>query len=430
MRHFQISHRISVLVRLQERAARRFLRPFGFQKDPEDVDESIVGPNSTICEELLARSDIADELFIPVGRSRWEKDRLSLGADQLKRVRTSISGVRLRPADDTDGESPTQVDLRRLVDSIKRLRQDARIRNLTLSGERLVFDSGANESGSRVKFGLRLEGGGRFTDDRDAAAECHRVILAAIRESGLVVEAPKKFQADAGMDGLTRWASEVRLRPLRIPRWLWLLPLLLLAALILRDCSPPRLFVPISTNSAVVVLDASGSMQSVIDQVKREARQTLEQMSGSFFSSYYVDVVAFDQTNDSAATSALGTLEPVTEEGSKKLLEFVEQLGTHQHNLGGWLAQGLDVAAKEIVKRGEPTTLLIITDGVDDSLPSLLADPAETLARFKGIPVKGFTMTPRVLGQQDPSPSSSQEQDLARLAEILGGSFGDVEERK
>jgi hypothetical protein len=405
-----------------------------------ETDRSVLDPAAVArFRERMSRTDVAAELFFPIGGAQWRTGRYSMARKERGGARTEIAGVRFQAADPTGEdrapERQCQADVVNLVGSVARLRAEPGLESVVLSNQTMRIRQPAPGSGSRVKFGLRAGAGERFADDRAAAAECHRRIVRAVRRSGLVVEHPRRFAAESGMEGLRAWGSELRLRRRRRPWWL-LLPLLLLLLLLpvprsagAEAPAPERFFgVPIATESLLVLVDKSGSMQAHFAAVRAEAKRLLARIEASG-DARWANVVAYDQ----AAHSALPGLAAVDAGTSRSLLAFLDGLaaggGTH-------LRAGIEEAARQVAEHGRPTTLVILTDGQDGSIRAMLQQMDPVLARFAGVSIVGHAVTPRFFrsrpGDGPPAPGSSAgplpadqaERDLSELAERLHGRFG------
>ncbi len=373
--------------------------------------------DENIFRDRMRQPDIVSEFFFPLGHAAWHRGRFSINKDEIAQVSTKISGVRLQAADPR-GENPEperqcRQDVVNLVQSLIRLRETPALSNIVLSDE---IHRGVNESGSRVKFGLYLDPTGRYSNETEAAHECHSHIVRAVQKSGLVIDSPKTFEQQTGMDGLLQWANQLRLRR---RRKIWLLALLLLLLLLfsLRDCSPPKIFVPIETQSFIIIMDKSSSMEPHFSAVQAEARKTLEKMRKSFFAKHYANVIAYHFS----ATSALGGIKEVNNETGQQLIFFLDNIKAEG---GTNLRAGIELAAKEVAAHQKPTTLLIFTDGEDTSVAEMLQDVNPILSQFQGVEIVGNTLTPRVFSGVNPKPINELEQKLSELAAALNGHFG------
>jgi hypothetical protein len=375
--------------------------------------------DENIFRDRMRQPDIVSEFFFPLGHAAWHRGRFSINKDDIAQVSTKISGVRLQAADPRDEnpepERQCRQDVVNLVQSLIRLRETPALSNIVLSNE---TRSGVNESGSRVKFGLYLDPTGRYSNETEAAHECHTHIVRAVQKSALVIDSPKTFEQQTGMDGLLQWANQLRLRRRR-KIWPWLLGLLLLLLLLfsLRDCSPPKIFVPIETQSFIIIMDKSASMEPHFSAVQAEARKTLEKMGKSFFTKHYANVIAYHFS----ATSALGGIKEVNNETGQQLIFFLDNIKAEG---GTNLRAGIELAAKEVAAHQKPTTLLIFTDGEDTSVAEMLQDINPILSQFQGVEIVGNTLTPRVFSGVNPKPINELEQKLSELAAALNGHFG------
>ena len=182
----------------------------------------------------------------------------------------------------------------------------------------------------------------------------------------------------------------------------------------------------IGTESLLVIVDKSGSMQSLFPRVQSEAKQTLSSMRAGWFRDRYANVITFD----GRAESALAGIEKVDEQTEKRLNDYLDglQAGGDTH-----LGSALEMAAQQVAAHGKPTTLVILTDGEgDQSVRDTIAGMDGFLEKFQGVEIIGHTITPRLLtegGRTAPEPLSSDEEALSELAENLNGHFGPRESR-
>lgn len=376
--------------------------------------------------ERFRQSDFSSELFISPAHGAWRKGRFLLNRDDRPEARTDISGVRLQAADprheDLSLERQVQTDVVNLVASVRKLRQMDGLERVVLSKAPLKLKQPVRGQGTRVKFGLDCDPDGKLDDDRRAAAACHGSIRNSIRRSGLVIEQPKtRFDPATGLAGLEEWGSQLVLRRRRnYWPWLLLLPLLLL----LKTCDPNESFFgfDLEHRSLIVVVDKSGSMESIFPLVREEAKDTLAAMKqAGWFGTRYANVITYDGQTQ----SALGKLEELNEETEKRLNDFLDNL---QAGGGTTLRPALEQAAREVAAHGKPTTLVILTDGQGDATINLaLADMGPLLEAFQGVEIVGHTMTPRLLtpeGRASPAPINADENSLESLAREMNGTFG------
>jgi hypothetical protein len=382
--------------------------------------------DENIFRNRMQQPGIVPVLFFPMGHTVWEGGRFSLKMDkeQIAQADTKISGVRFQAADPSgeniEYERQCQQDVVYLVQSLTQLRKTPEFSNIVLSNEILKNPQPVSQLGTRVKFGLYVDPKGHFGNETDAAGECHRNIVRAVRKSGFVVEFPKTFEPKTGMAGLSQWASELKLRRRKMPLWLLLLPLLLLLLFSLKDCSSPEFFgSPIKTKSFIIIMDKSSSMAPYFSTVQIEARETLENMKSSFFYTHYANVIAYH----ASATSALGKIKEVNDETGQQLIQFLDNL---KAGGGTDLRSGIELAAKEVAAHQKPTTLIILTDGQDSSIDQMLQDRNSILNQFQGIKIIGNTLTPRVFDVANPKPINNEETKLSELAKVFNGQFGEV----
>lgn len=391
-------------------------------------------PEGIAAEEFrqrMERPDIASELFVPMGPSYWHKGRLRVHRIAPGEIRSHISGLRLQAADPT-GEDPgwerqVQQDMVSLIRSLILLRLEPGMGSLNVSRDLLMSRAMEPSSGVRVKFGLEVRPDGKGADPVAAARVCHRRIVRAVHKAGYRIEHPRKFDPQRGMEGLMEWGGQVRLRRRRAwTPWLLLLPLIALLLLLPRDCSQPMRFFGVSLRggSWIVLLDKSGSMEPHFGAVRAEARRVLQQVEQRG-ARQYANIIAYD----AEATSALGGLVRVEGDTSQRLDRFLEDL-----TIGGGtrLEAAISTAAREVVAHGRPTTLIILTDGEDETIQPMIDRMSETRAQFGEWEVVAYTLTPRLFGDAGPAAplaGNLSEQRLEALASGFSGRFGPEEGR-
>ena len=379
-------------------------------------------------------------MFLPAERSMWISGMYTLGKQSESLPPGEFTGVRLQVPDsrnvNSSLEQSVQGDLVRLVESIVKLRAaDKDLLPLVLSQEQVISKDGSGVS--RVRFGLTCDPKSPYKDESAAAVECYSQILRSFKKAGFKIESQPEFDSTKGFGGLTEWAKGVRLK--KVWSKPWPLLLLLLVPLVFRGCSESD---PIagSTKSFIIVLDRSGSMQKEFEKVKQEARKTLsaitdsqlKRVQGMFGSTYFVDLVYYDDH----AESLFEELRPVTPSNSQLVLEKIDELGA-QSGSGTNLKSAITLVGNEIKKHGKPTTLCIITDGVDSSIAKLTQDmqmsPEMVMDQFgmkRGDPpmVYANTLTPRLLNVTNRSetivPITDEEKALDSFSKAYFGAFG------
>lgn len=383
-------------------------------------------PRSRDLANRMRQPEVASELFFPLQHAAFDdRGRLRINKGEVRAVRTQISGVRFCAADpereNLAPERAVQRDVVRLVRSVIALRGVEGLEGAVLGPRGLKCRQPVKGEGTRVKFGLVNDAKGRCVDDMKAARRCHKSIVRAIRRSGFVVQHPTSFDASTGLTGLVTWGSELLLRRRR--RW-WPWLLLLLPLLLLRQCDEAESFfgVPIETESFIILVDKSGSMQKWFPVVQAEARSVLDRMEKAG-GTRYADVIAYA----GSATSALGKISEVDESTIRELNGFLDKLAAGG---GTNLRSGIEQAAREVAAHDRPTTLIILTDAQDGSIPQMLQDMKATLSGFKGVEIVGNALTPRLFGGSgDPTPQDDHERALKELAQGMHGRFGPQEDR-
>ena len=388
---------------------------------PAVTKRPVTRPMAQDLSSRMRHPDVASELFFPLEHAAFDdRGRWCVNKGEVRAVRTQISGVRFQAYDpqreNLAPERQVQHDVGRLVRSVEVLREVPGHQNLVLTPKALKCRQPVKGEGTRVKFGMLNDPKGRYADDSKAAATCYRSIRKSIRRSGFVVVSPKSFDSATGLSGLAQWGSELLLRRRRrFWWWLLLLPLLLL----FRRCDEPTSFfgVPIETKSLIVLVDKSGSMKQWFPVVQAEAKNVLSKMQ-DLGGTRYANIIAYD----AGATSALGGITEIDDDSVNKLMAFLDGL---QAGGGTNLESGILEAAKQVAAHERPTTLVILTDGQDNSIAQMLGDMKSVLSKFDGVEIVGNTLTPRLFGQGgDPAPQNGEEHKLQEFAKGMNGRFG------
>jgi hypothetical protein len=383
--------------------------------------------------EAMSRPAVAREFFFPLDQAWWDNGRFTLGR-QGGSGGLALRGVRLQEPQpggmNPPPERDTQADLCALFGSVAELRRVPEFSAMVLSEENRVGSQSGAVPGKRLVFGLNCVSGGRYQAENAAAGECHRVVRRAIERAGYRIEHPKEaFNATTGFKGLHDWAAAVRLRRKFDPRRLLWLLLLLPLLLLPRACrpsparppAPDTMFgVPVEADSFIILLDKSASMGPYIAQVRDEARKLLQERSRDPGKSHFADLIVYDAETE----SVLGDVQPVTPERITKVTSYLNAM-----KAGGWtrLAVATDLAAREVVRHGRNTTLIVLTDGEDKTIPQMIRDQEKIRAKFGGVPFTMHAITPRLFAPgADPHPATPEENDLAELCKCFNGRFGPV----
>lgn len=317
--------------------------------------------------EIIDRPNVAKEFFLPENRASWVMERYTLGKGDRSSIKPSISGVRLQERDPNQvrgfRETAVQSDFRRLVQSVSEVRKHEPFVGTVLSDEHVLGVDPGIAACKRVVFGLACPDNGQFRDDVAAAAECHRQILHAIERGGYRLEPGPDFDPRQGMRGLADWADKVRLekRWEFNPRWLWFLPLLLLLFLPL-TCR--RSEVP--TESFIILVDRS-NITPKMARLRADVKQFLEEsvkIHGPRNS--YANVIFYDGEPE----SVLPGIRPLD---SGNLATVKDAIDRVQIGGGTRLDRAMTMAAQEIKDHGKKTTLLVLTDGEEDTIRKLKA---------------------------------------------------------
>lgn len=386
--------------------------------------------------DLMQRSGSGKELLLPDENARWEGNRYTL--DRTRRVPSpTIKGVRLQEPDPNHPasfpERACQEDLANLLRSLTALRADPNLSGLVLSDETLMARDASQTGCRRVLFGLRRDN--QFREEAAAAQECHRVLSHAFQKAGFRVRPPDSFDPSKGMNGLVHWAGTVRLEPHRTfsRKWLLaLLPLLLLLFLPFTCNSgkpsptpdPPKdnLFgLPLESDSFLILMDKSGSMQPYFDDVRKEAKRLLDSKRAK--GKCYADIIVFD----SRAISALGRIEELSDANAGKLGGYLDAM---QSGGGTDLRTAVDLAIREVNDHGRRTTLFILTDGEDGSVQGIIHDKDDLAKRAGKGGVVVHTTTPRLFTPgANGEPTNNAERGLRDLSRAFQGQFGPNPER-
>lgn len=357
------------------------------------------------------------ELFFPLDRSAWVGDQYQLNESARKKV-VKNSGVRFQDttSEDESSRSREQVqwDMSHVVSSLIQLRSSPGMESVIVSRD-FVRSRDKNKV-DRIKFGLASNE--KFVDDSTAAKATHANFVKVIQKSGFRVEHPRQFDPATGMNGLVAWAKELSLKKKWRPPWWWFLIPLLLLLLWPRGCDSEEEFIgiPVETKSLVIIIDQSSSMEPYIQQVRDEAKQLLSRWENTY-TSHYINVIAYN--ND--ATSALGDLKVVDQQTADRLNGFLDTL---QMSGGTKLESAIDVASAEIARHDQPVTAIVLTDGEDGSIGSMLQQIQAVKDKFGKVDVTVKTCTPRLFNGGDPTPMTPAETGLKDFATQFGGSFG------
>ena len=373
----------------------------------------------------LSKPSIAGELFLSPEHAKWRKDRLRLDRKLKPAARSQASGVRFQAWDPTgkhpEKEQQCQKDVGRLVRSVAKMRGGS-LDHIVLSRDAVRGHSLGEKEVSRVKFGLNMSSGKRYQDETKATKECHRQIVKAAKRCGFIVEHPKSFDPKTKFTGLATWADELKLRRRRRPKPWWLLPLLLLALLPFIECQSPQEFFGFKVDeSFIVIVDVSPSVQKDFPAIQAEVKKTLAAIRGSG-ATCFANIITFS----SFAESALGGIKEVDDQVADQLNAFADQMTQRG---GTRLESAITLAAAEIQAHGRDTTLIILTDGQDQSVTGMLGQIDSIKSSFGEPKVKAFALTPRLFdGTAPPIPQGSHEEQLSEFACALNGRFGPQEE--
>jgi hypothetical protein len=250
--------------------------------------------------------------------SEWRDTHFKL--DRHSRPPAEITGVRLFASDQEapggSREREVQTDLSELVQAVSKLRTAPGWESVVLSDEHARGRQPGIDGGMRVRFGLAKDKAGEVNNER-AAKGCYRQITRAINRCGFCVVDPPGFDPKTGMSGLEQWGTTVRLqRHWRPPGWVWLLPLLLLLALLRWFPTAPDFIGPVPSDF-IVILDRSSSMRAAFPEVIRETKRLISTKKGHF-----ADIIFFAEN----AESAWGQMRQLTDETISELDQRLDSL--------------------------------------------------------------------------------------------------------
>lgn len=393
------------------------------RSDREVRDDRWSGFDDERWRQRMQRSDIADELFMPLVHGDWNAAKFRVVKGEKSRAKTRITGVRYLAADpkgeNLEPERAVQIDFHRLVDSLMKLRREPEFGRLCLSKE--TFRTSALFGGpQRRQFGIVRGGDAKLESDEECARRSYAAIRKSIRRAGFVVLEPTEaFAAGSGLVGLRDWVDRLRLRKRRM-WWLWLLLLPLLFLLPKCEANAEFFGAPIETDSFILLIDRSTSMQPHFGKLRAEAFRLLDEITKRG-RDIHADIVSYC----GSAASCLGAIRLVDDSTRPRLEQFLHDL---EPGGGTQLRNAIDLAAREIAQHERPTTLIVLTDAQDSSIAPMARDRDGTLAGFAGVEIHSIAMTPRLFGPSATAtvPQDEHEREFEGLAEILGGYFGAV----
>jgi hypothetical protein len=92
---------------------------------------------------------------------------------------------------------------------------------------------------------------------------------------------------------------------------------------------------------------------------------------------------------------------------------------------GTTLDKGIDLAAKEITRHGKKTTVIVLTDGEDNTLGPMIANRDRITEAFGNTEFVINSTTPRLFDMKgSPQPQNPQETQLKLFSEAFHGRFG------
>ena len=391
------------------------------------MNDGDVAENPRAFQELLQRLYIAPELFLPPQTAEWRGARFKLDRDS--RAPAEITGVRLFASNEGQPggsrEQEVQTDLAELVQAVSKLRAAPGWESVVLADQHARGRQPGTDGGMRVRFGLAKDEAGEINNER-AAEQCHSSIERAINRCGFRVFEPHGFDPKTGLRGLEQWGATVRLRRhRRPPGWVWLLPLLILLALLLWSRMLKDKFIGPVPSDFIVILDRSNSMRSSFPEVIRETKRLIRAKAGSF-----ADIIFFAAN----AESAWGEMRQLTNDTIHDLEQRLDSLEvTGGTSVGSGIEQAVEELRQHKLRNPKlnSATLLLLTDGEDDpvdTLAPLVNDVPGLKNRFGDVKVVIHATTPRLLRESSvaPTPLGKPEENLAKLCRSFEGIFGPI----
>lgn len=389
--------------------------------------------------KILNRPLISSSSFFSSEFAEWDGENYKLGKSFDKsKINPSRFGVRLQEPDptkiDITRQKDCQDDLVRLIRTIKELRKDERLQNLVLSNESFTNRDPSKAYCKRVVFGLRCPSNNQYRSDSEGASECYTQITKILNKAGYELEPQSIFESNRGFQGLEDWAGTLRLRRKKqFSKWLLLLLIPLLLLLLPMNCqrnepgSKPTVFMgmPVDTDSFIILVDKSGSVEPYFGKIRTEAKRFMEERALATRkrkTNSYANVISYDGN----AYSALGKMSELTDFNIGKLDGYLDSLKASGDTN---LKSAIDEAFKEISVHGKNTTILILTDGEDRSIPSIISNKDNLLESCPGVKIVCNATTPRLFdNNEDPQPINSNENSLTELSKSFGGKFGYTKE--
>lgn len=389
--------------------------------------------------KILNRPLISSSSFFSSEFAEWDGENYTLGKSFDKsKINPSRFGVRLQEPDptkiDITRQKDCQDDLVRLIRSIKELRKDERLQSLVLSNESFTNKDPSKEYCKRVVFGLRCPSNNQYRSDTEGASECYNQITKILNKAGYELEPQSTFDSNRGFQGLEDWVGTLRLRRKKqFSKWLLLLLIPLLLLLLPMTCQrnepepKPTVFMgmPVDTDSFIILVDKSGSVEPYFGKIRTEAKRFMEERALATRkrkTNSYANIISYDGN----AYSALGKMSELTDFNIGKLDGYLDSLKASGDTN---LKSAIDEAFKEISVHGKNTTILILTDGEDRSIPSIISNKDNLLESCPGVKILCNATTPRLFdNNEDPQPINSNENSLTELSKSFGGKFGYTKE--
>ncbi|MFO0980848.1 MAG: hypothetical protein U1E76_03700 [Planctomycetota bacterium] len=263
----------------------------------------------------------------------------------------------------------------------------------------------------RVKFGVQNPSDERFADGALAARTSHRVIAAAVRR--LVRDrAAEGVRCRQRFRGLELRASALRLRKRWRPKLAW--PYKRCPAALRRARS---IMISSVCRSRRRASDRRSQLEHGAAPAIRARRAALHAAGDAPPTAPATWMIVAERRRERARWLATTLDDRVAAELARYIDSLAPQGGTN-------LESAIRKASEEVTLHGQPTTLVILTDGQDESIPGMLQRMPEIEHLFGAIRVHGNATTPRLFAGGDPAPIDAPEQNLSRFAALLHGRFG------
>lgn len=363
--------------------------------------------------------DFHFEGLLPIESSEFTETEYQLITGRDHEAISSICGIRLHESATLPTGEPTpettqcRADLAQLILAIRKLRSTPEFRNTIISNSRITADD--KRGCIRLRVGLEY-GLPKHENETASAQKSHARLMSHIYSCGYSIVSPKALRSDASLADLAVWCETIELRRRRSIPW----PMLLLAILLLLIpfCLPSCEFdsdfagLPVRTSGVILVLDKSGSMREPMEKVRHEANRLLSERKSSWATTH-AELIYFDE----AAHETFGSLKKCDTPTILQLMDALAAIRASGGNAG--LKPAIEAAVRDAARLDCPTTIILFSDGVDNSLPVLIKDIELLRAAAGKTPITIHAIAPR-----DPSNQLLVEhRQLQILSTTFGGQF-------